>query len=61
MTTTISTATIMATDYFYPIGFGPSYVGRILLHHNPFDFNAFLINLGKRCAQWDSRGRFARP
>lgn len=23
------------------------YVGRILLHDNPFDFNAFLINLGK--------------
>lgn len=22
------------------------YVGRILLHDNPFDFNAFLINLG---------------
>jgi hypothetical protein len=25
------------------------YVGRILLHDNPFDFNAFLINLGKLC------------
>lgn len=23
------------------------YVGRIMLHANPFDFNAFLVNLGK--------------
>lgn len=23
------------------------YVGRIMLHDNPFDFNAFLVNLGK--------------
>lgn len=24
------------------------YVGRIMLHDNPFDFNAFLVNLGMR-------------
>lgn len=24
------------------------YAGRIMLHRNPFDFNAFLVNLGKQ-------------
>jgi hypothetical protein len=30
------------------------YIGRIMLHHNPFDFNAFLINLGKLSIEYDT-------
>lgn len=29
------------------------YAGRIMLHDNPFDFNAFLVNLGKRSTERD--------
>lgn len=31
------------------------YAGRIMLHKNPFDFNAFLINLGKPSVEYKGR------
>lgn len=35
------------------------YAGRFMLHDNPFDFKAFLVNLGKHSPECDMQPRLA--